>query len=313
MSGTATRLPMAPRDDGLPVLTPEQAKAAAPGSLFRTTDGRIMRVRGGQNDPALPVMTPEQALKAAPGTLFRTTDGRLMRARGGAAAGAPPANAAAPPPAGQRNYEEGQIARQNGKTYIFTNGDFVEAPTGGAPAARPAPASAPIPPPSPAEPRVQQTPRMTGAGRVGFPMPLRVAEYEDPAPTGGLTAPEQRPSLGAIMSRNGPDPWVAASDYLADAAVSGVRTGLSSIFSGNPADASMDNPMPPSTRPVQPQQTQERMPMWRGLPSIPSWSERAKQRYGKPAVTEYIDPAETGGRLQSPLLDARQRSLNSRR
>ena len=295
MSGSAQALPMAQRDDGIPTLTPEQARQAAPGALFRTADGRLMRRPGGAE---IPTMTPEQARQAPAGTLFRTTDGRVIRARG-----ATPSEA---PAGGAPRVSEGAIVRQNGKRYQMRGGQFVEIGAAPQSVASP-PAASPAEPPRAAPTQIGRVERPMP--RVGFPdmnanAAPQPAQYHDPAPTEGLDATRrfsasgvrdsdiqprpQQSRLTQVMSHPGNDPWTAASDIAADALVN----GLSSVFAGaQPVDT---NPVPePSPFPPMPEPSREPLPVWRGLPDIriPSWSERAQRRYPRPSA-----PASEGDR-----------------
>lgn len=280
MSGSAQSLPMAQRDDGIPTLTPEQARQAAPGTLFRTADGRLMRRPGGAE---IPTMTPEQA-RQAPGTLFRTTDGRVIRARG-----ATPSEA---PAGGAPRVSEGAIVRQNGKRYQMRGGQFIE--LGDAPQAAAAPA-AQAEPPRQIDPN-GQLPVLGGFANLPAWGTQPGPAYIDPAPTEGLDStrrysasgvrdsdiqPRPQPSRFAqVMSHPGNDPWTGASNVAADAIVS----GLKSVFANVPQTAQEDVPLPPSATPA-PEPAREQLPIWRGLPdiSIPSWSARAQQRYPRPS------------------------------
>lgn len=103
---------------------------------------------------------------------------------------------------------------------------------------------------------------------------------EDPAPTGGLTGagqPAQRRSrFLEIMSHPGNDPWTGASNWLVDGAL-GILAPT-----GRPAPGiAQDSPMPASTVPAT-NRPAERLPVFR---PIPSWSDRAQQRYPGPRRT----------------------------
>lgn len=290
MSGSAQSA-SAPQQGAIPVFTPDQAKQAPPGTLFRTTDGRLRRVRGGDGDANIPVLTPEQARQAAPNTLFRTTDGRLRMARGASVA------ATDAPAAGAPAVSEGAIVRQNGRRYQMRAGQFVD--IGEAPPSVAPQAVAPPAPPRQIDPNAQ-LPVWRGFGAAAPTPPAAPVAYEDPAPTGGLDSLRRFSGSGArdsdiqprpgyvepgsfkeIIGRKGFDPWTAASDMASDALASGVRTGLSAVFARTPETAQQDVPMPPSAMPPQPRQQAEQLPVWRGrgFPSIPSWSERARRRY----------------------------------
>ena len=122
--------------------------------------------------------------------------------------------------------------------------------------------------------------RLPSAAQIsGTAAVLPRASTEDPAPTGGLTGANQ---LGArrsrfleIMSHPGNDPWTGLSNILVDSLLPpGSR----------PPGLRTDNPMPASTVPA-PERPAERLPVFRGLPSVPSWSDRAQQRYPGPRRT----------------------------
>jgi hypothetical protein len=102
--------------------------------------------------------------------------------------------------------------------------------------------------------------------------------HEEWARQKGIDGPAQTAAtqFGEIMARKSPDPWTAASDAVANAAVSGVGSVISNLTRGAPMES--DSPVLPNTAPATPP-TYAQEPVFRGLPKLPSWSENARQRY----------------------------------
>lgn len=101
---------------------------------------------------------------------------------------------------------------------------------------------------------------------------------EDPAPTGGLSVPPgpaRRPTFLEIMSRPSIDPYGAVLDIAGDYVGGLLGMGVARM----PPAVQQGSEMPASTV-TAPDRRAERLPMGRfALPSLPSWSDRAQQRY----------------------------------